>query len=87
MAPDSFREPVSTYGQAKAWLFQHSDFENWLFEPEGDLPPEARLVCDMFWVKAADLVRDMRKIWNDTLMPPPRAFARSDLRRRYHRGR
>lgn len=69
MAPDAFRNPVSTYEQAKAWLFTHSRVEDWLFDPEADLPREALLVCDMFWVRSSDLIRDLRKAWNDALRP------------------
>lgn len=70
MAPDAFRNPVSTYDQAKAWLFTHSRVEDWLFDPEADLPREALLVCDMFWVSSSDLIRDLRKAWNHALCPP-----------------
>lgn len=81
MAPDVFRNPVSTYEQAKAWLFTHSRVEDWLFDAEADLPPEAALVCDMFWVRSVDLIRDLRKEWNDALRPSCAAPCRPYQRR------
>lgn len=63
------RPPVSTYSDALAWLFTHSNVEDQAFDPEQDLPREAKLVCDMFWIKEADLIRDLRKTWNEALGP------------------
>lgn len=70
---DAARGPVSSYADAKAWLFTYSAVGEWLFDPEAELPREAKLVCDMFWVREADLVRDLRKLWNDA--PPPAPYA------------
>lgn len=66
-----YREPVSTYGQALSWLFRHSDVPEWAFEGQSDLPSEANLVCDMFWVTPEQLRKDLRKLWNQACAPVP----------------
>lgn len=80
MAPpgDRSRGPVSTYSDALAWLFTYASVEDWLFDNEAELPNEAKLVCDMFWVRQADLIRDLRKSWNEALSPssPPMPLRR-----------
>lgn len=82
MAPDAFRNPVSTYEQAIAWLFTHSRVEDWLFDAEASLPPEAALVCDMFWIRSSDLIRDLRKAWNEALAPQAASCRSFDRRER-----
>lgn len=72
MRPGDSAEPVATYAQAKVWLWRHSKPEDWLFDPDADLPPEARLVCDMFWVNPDALLRDMRRLWDGALDDRPR---------------
>ncbi|QCS36984.1 hypothetical protein [Tortoise microvirus 38] len=68
-AEDAGRGPVSTYSDALVWLFTHSRVEEWAFDREAELPKEAQLVCDMFWVNSVDLKRDLKRIWNDALGP------------------
>ena len=76
---DRNREPVSTYGHALSWLFTHSDVAEWAFDPNAHLPMEAQLVCDIFWIGHDQLLRDIKKIWNEAAGPAPvvPAFRRS----------
>lgn len=57
-------QSVSSYEEAQAWLWGHSRVEEWLFDPDAVLPPEAMLVCAVYWVSPAQLSRDLRKTWN-----------------------
>lgn len=57
------RPPVSTYKQALAWLVVYGSVEKWIFDGAASLPPEARLVCDIFWISEAHLRRDVAKVW------------------------
>lgn len=66
---DAARQSVTTYEEAKAWLWRFSRVEEWIFDREASLPPEALLVCDMFWVNASTLTRDLRTEWNAALSP------------------
>ncbi|WP_323717588.1 hypothetical protein [Paracoccus aminovorans] len=83
-APDGMRHSVSTYEEAKRWLFTFSRVEEWIFDKEASLPPEALLVCDAFWVNASTLVRDLRNEWSNALAPSRPAPLRPS---RYARGR
>lgn len=76
------REPVSTYSDALRWLFTHASVEEWAFGEQAELPLVAKLVCDMFWLREADLIRDLRKLWNEALGPvvPVRRASRSGWR-------
>lgn len=53
--------PISDVREAVAWLWAHSDVEDWL--RAGPLPLEARLVCDVFWVGPAQLRSYMSRFW------------------------
>lgn len=56
------RAPVSTYEQAIMWLvtFWGGDWK--IFLGADTLPPEAKLVCDMFWVTEVQLRYRLDKI-------------------------
>lgn len=56
------RDPVSSYGEARAWLFKYASVEEWFDDPDA-LPLVARFVCDAYWVTAATLCRDLRRDW------------------------
>lgn len=60
---DAGREPVSSYVQALGWLFSYGRAYEWLFDEQSTLPPEARLVCDIFWLNESNLRRDLKKLW------------------------
>lgn len=60
-------QPVSTYDQAKSWLWTYSSPEEWMHDPQVSLPREAVLVCDVFWVSPDKLRADMRKLWDETM--------------------
>ncbi|MBL4917251.1 hypothetical protein [Szabonella alba] len=60
------RPPVSSYTEALSWLWRNSNPEDWLFDPLAALPPEAVLVSDIFWTRQDILIRDMKKLWDET---------------------
>ena len=60
-------DPVQTYERACAWLWTYSHPDQWAFEPGAPLPPEARLVCDTWWISPDHLRRDMRRQWQSAL--------------------
>lgn len=77
MLSDAGRFPVSDYEQAKQWLWTYSRPWEWFDDVEPDqLPLEAQLICDVFWVTPDKLLRDLRRAWRDTMAPtrpvPPR---------------
>lgn len=81
MDADRFsREPVSTYGEALSWLFTHSDVAEWAFDPDHHFPREASLICAIFGVNPEQLIKDLRKLWNQACAPAP--IRRADYRRR-----
>lgn len=49
------RDPVGTYEQALNWLVKHWGADWRVFLGADNLPPEARLVADMYWVTDAQL--------------------------------
>jgi hypothetical protein len=55
-------EPISTYSEARLWLWRYSNPERWFTSSE-PMPPEGKLVCDIFWVSPAKLRADLRKDW------------------------
>lgn len=69
MQASRFPLQVSSYDEAKAWLWQYSHPEKWVFNPALDLPLEAQLVCAVYWVSEAQLVSDMHRIWSDAMRP------------------
>lgn len=79
MVRDADRFPVSTYEQAKRWLFTFSQVEEWAFDPDAELPREALLVCDTFWLSASQLCADLRRDWREALAPD-RPRPRHELR-------
>lgn len=80
VAGDLAPEPVSSIDEAISWLFTYSHVEDWLFD-DVDLPIEARLVCDIYWLSPVHLRRKMRDIWHGAMRVarPPSAdrFSRS----------
>lgn len=50
---------VSTLEDAMRWLWTHSDPQEWLWS--GDLPAEAILVCDVFWITPSRLCDRMQR--------------------------
>lgn len=61
--------PVSTYEHAKEWLFRFARVEEWVFDPDEPLPLVARFICDLNWVTADQLRRDLKADWNAALAP------------------
>lgn len=81
MAPsDRERQPVSSLDDAISWLFTFSAVEDWLFSDPPQLPPEARLVADTYWLNDAALIAKMRRYWQSALTDAP-----SNPRRLNHR--
>lgn len=73
---DGSRPPVSTFDQALWWLIGHSPAVVEFIETNGSLdqmPLEAVLVCDLFWVTKDQLrlklVRALREISPPPLLP------------------
>lgn len=66
--------PVSDLSDAIRWLWTFSAVEEWLFAADAvedlDLPLEARLVCDAFWITPRQLVTRLRKSWSEVLVAP-----------------
>lgn len=67
MLDDTGRFPVSDYDSALRWLWTYSRVADWLDGGEDYMPPEAVLICDLFWINRAQLLRDLREDWNLTL--------------------
>lgn len=67
MLDDTGRFPVSDYDSALRWLWTFSRVSDWLDGDEDDLPLEAVLICDLFWINRSELLRDLRQDWNLTL--------------------
>ena len=67
--------PVSDIADARRWLWTYSKVEDWLWSCErpGEvvLPLEAKLVCDIFWISPAKLVRDLRHDVSGTIAIAP----------------
>lgn len=84
MRPSAYPRSVSTYEDAQAWLWGHSRVEDWLFDPDATLPPEALLVCAIYWVSPSVLCRDLRKSWHEVAGEPshvpPRHLKRAGWR-------
>lgn len=81
MAPRSGPEypfPVDDYAAAKRWLWTKGRVHEWLDSEPDDLPPVAVLICDMFWINPAKLLRDLRRDWDATayMFPAPRPCPR-----------
>lgn len=57
---------VQSYEEAKRWLWANARPHEWLDDPD-HLPLLAHFVCDMFWVTPAQLIKDLRKTWRETL--------------------
>ena len=56
------RGPVSSYEQALMWLVKHWGADWKIFLGADVLPPEARLVADMFWVTEVQLRYRLNKL-------------------------
>lgn len=54
-------EPISTYGQAVWRLLSDYGGFDWVEDLTQPMPPEARIVADIFWVSEKHLRRDLRK--------------------------
>lgn len=65
------RQPVSTYEQALWWLVSEwvDNFD--VIKGDAELPPEGRLVCDIFWVTGDVLRRDLRRCWSEMFSDRP----------------
>lgn len=70
-AADRDRRPVSSLDDAISWLFTFSAVEDWLFSDPPQLPPEARLVADTYWLNDAALIAKMRRLWQSALSDAP----------------
>lgn len=59
------RDPmsVSTIEDALSWLIVHTNCEDWIFDPEIELPQAALFACDMFWVSPNELRKKLRALW------------------------
>lgn len=64
---DAGRFPVSDYDAALRWLWCFSRPVDWVDGDEDDLPLEAVLICDLFWISRKQLLADLREDWNLTL--------------------
>lgn len=62
------RDPMSVQSveDAMAWLFRHTRPEEYIYSSEADLPAVVIFACDMFWVRPADFIRRMRRMWEFT---------------------
>lgn len=67
MLDDAGRFPVSDYDSALRWLWTFSRPGDWLDCDEGDLPLEAVLICDVFWLTRKQLLARLRKDWYSVL--------------------
>ncbi len=84
LMPDIFmrdRAPVSTYDQALWWLIGQWAGNGQTLVPD-ELPPEALLVADMFWVTERQLRADLAKHMRETFPTPRVRFGRPGARRK-----
>jgi hypothetical protein len=65
------RQPVSTYDQALWWLINEWVDRFDVIKNDAELPPEGRLVCQMFWVRPDVLRRDLRRYWAEMFSDRP----------------
>lgn len=56
------REPVSSLADALRWLITYDQPEQWM-AANVELPPVAKLVCDMFWITDDELRAELRKLY------------------------
>lgn len=77
--------PVSTLDDALRWLIVHTNCEDWIFDPEADLPQAAKFACDMFWISPAHLCKKLRALWPAILVET--RVQRQLARYHRHRGR
>lgn len=61
MRDEVHRLPASTYEQAIWKLLSDFGGLDWADDPTQPLPPEARIVADIFWVNEAQLRKDAFK--------------------------
>jgi len=54
---------VSTLEDALRWLIVHANPEEWIFDPDAELPQAALFACDMFWISPAHLCKKLRALW------------------------
>lgn len=66
--------PVEDVDGARRWLWTYGKVHEWLDADPSDLPPVARLVCDVFWISPEHLLRDLRADWQRALAVPRRSF-------------
>ena len=68
---------VSTLDDALLWLLRYTRPEEYIFDPDADLPQAAQFACDMFWISPADMCRKLRAFFADipqarrSSVPPP----------------
>lgn len=68
---------VQSYKEAQDWLWANARPHEWLDDPD-HIPLLAHFVCDMFWISPAQLLKDLRKTWRETLfLTQPRAHQRT----------
>lgn len=61
MRDEKHRLPVSTYEQALWALLSNYGALDWADNPDQPLPPEARIVADIFWINESKVREDLRK--------------------------
>lgn len=76
LALSSDKPPISTYEQAILWLVSE-----WVGRPEMlaewvPMPPEGRLVAQLFWVTEKTVRADVHKHWRDLFNQAPKALPR-----------
>lgn len=63
MRDEASREPIATYQQAVYTLLSVYGAYEWLYDPDKDMPPVAKIVCDIYWVNESTLRRDLQRAW------------------------
>lgn len=62
---------VGDYDDAIVWLWRFSRPENWMNGGLDEMPLEAKLVADVFWVAPERLLEDVRRIWRSSSYTQP----------------
>lgn len=60
---EASRAPVETYEQAVYTLLGTFDAYSWIFDDDKPMPPEARIVADIYWINEKKLRLDLQRCW------------------------